>query len=44
MLITHINKTAVPNNLLGYILKGILTLTIEGRFYLGKDMYTTPIS
>ena len=43
MLIALINKTAVLNNPLGDILKGILTLTIEGRFYLDKDIYTTLI-
>ena len=44
MLITLINKTAVLNNPLGDILKGILTRIIEGRFYLDKDVYTTLIS
>ena len=44
MLITHINKTAVLSNPLSDILKGILTLIIEGRFYLDKDMCTTLIS
>ena len=44
MLITLINKTVVLNNLLGDILKGILTLITEGRFYLDKDMCTTLIS
>ena len=44
MLITLINKTAVLNNALGDILKGILTLKTEGRFYLDKDMCTTLIS
>ena len=44
MLITHVNKTAVLSNPLGDILKRILTLIIEGRFYLDKDMYTTLIS
>ena len=44
MLITHINKTGVPSNPLGDILKGILTLITEGRFYLDKDMCTTLIS
>ena len=44
MLIALINKTAVLGNLLGDILKGILTLITEGRFYLDKDMCTTLIS
>ena len=44
MLIVLINKTAVLGNPLGDILKGILTLIIEGRFYLDKDKYTTLIS
>ena len=44
MLIALINKTTVPSNPLGDILKGILTLTIEGGYYLDKDMYTTLIS
>ena len=44
MLIVLISKTAVLGNPLGDILKGILTLTTEGRFYLAKDMYTTLIS
>ena len=44
MLITHINKTVVLSNPLGDILKGILTLITEGRFYLDKDMCTTLIS
>ena len=44
MLITLINKTAVLNNPLGDILKGILTLITDGRFYLDKNMYTTLIS
>ena len=44
MLIAPINKTAVLGNPPGDILKGILTLTTEGRFYLDKDMYTTLIS
>ena len=44
MLITLINKTTVLSNPLGDIHKGILTLTIEGRFYLDKDMYTILIS
>ena len=44
ILITLINKTAVLSNPLGDILKGILTLIIEGRFYLDKDMCTTIIS
>ena len=44
MLIALINKTAVLSNPLGDILKGILTLITEGRFYLEKDMCTTLIS
>ena len=44
MLITLINKTTVLSNSLGDILKRILTLIIEDRFYLDKDMYTTLIS
>ena len=44
MLITHINKTAVLNNPLGDILKSILTLMTEGRFYLDKDTCTALIS
>ena len=44
MLITLINKTAVLSNPLGDILKGILTLITEGRFYLDKNMYTALIS
>ena len=44
MLIALINKTAVLSNPLGDILKGILTLIIEGRFYLDKDICTTLIS
>ena len=44
MLITLINKTAIFSNPLGDSLKKIYTLTIEGRFYLNKDIYTTPIS
>ena len=44
MLITHINKTTVLSNPLGDILKGMLTLITEGRFYLDKDMCTTLIS
>ena len=44
MLITPIKKTAVLGNPLGDILKGIFTLTTEGRFYIDKDMYTTLIS
>ena len=43
MLIALINKTAVLGNPLGDILNGILTLIIEGRFYLDKDMCTTLI-
>ena len=44
MLMALINKTAVLSNPLGDILKGILTLIIEGRFYLDKDMCTKLIS
>ena len=44
MLIALINKTVVLSNPLGDILKGILTLIIEGRFYLDNDMCTTLIS
>ena len=44
MLITLINKTIVLSNPIGDILKGILTLITEGRFYLDKDMYTTLIN
>ena len=44
MLITLINKIAVLSNPLGEILKGILTLIIEDRFHLDKDMCTTLIS
>ena len=44
MLITLINKTAVLSNPLGDILNRILTLIIEGRFFLDKDMYTALIS
>ena len=44
MLIVLINKTAVLGNLFGDILKGILTLITEGRFYLDKGMCTTLIS
>ena len=44
MLITYINRTVVLSNPLGDILKRILTLTTEDRFYLHKDMYTTLIS
>ena len=44
MLITLIKYIIVLSNLLGDILKGILTLITEGRFYLNKDMYTTLIS
>ena len=44
MLIVLINKTTVLGNPLGDILKGILTLITEGRFYLDKDMCTTLIS
>ena len=44
MLIALINKTAVLRNPLGDILKGILTLITEGRFYFDKDMCTTLIS
>ena len=44
MLIILINKTIVLGNPLGDILKGILTLITEGRFYLDKNMCTTLIS
>ena len=44
MLIALINKTAAFSNPLGDILKGILTLITEDRFYLDKDMRTTLIS
>ena len=44
MLIALINKTAVLSNPLGDILKGILTLITDGRFFLDKNMYTTLIS
>ena len=44
MLITLSNKTTVLSKPLGDILKGILTLITEGRFYLDKDMCTTLIS
>ena len=44
MVIALINKTVVLGNPLGDILKGILILITEGRFYLDKDMYTTLIS
>ena len=44
MLIVLINKTAVLSDPLGDILKGILTLITDGRFYLDKDMCTTLIS
>ena len=44
MLIALINKAAVLSNPLGDILKGILTLITEGRFYLDKDMCTIIIS
>ena len=44
MLIALINKTVVHSNALSDILKGILSLIIEGRFYLDKDMFITLIS
>ena len=44
MLIALINKATVLGNPLDDILKGILTLITEGRFYLDKDMCTTLIS
>ena len=44
MLITLINNTVVLSNPLGDILKGILNLITEGRFYLDKDIFTTLIS
>ena len=43
MLIVLINKIAILGNSLGDILKGIVTMIIEGRFYLDKDMCTTLI-
>ena len=44
MLIALINKIAVLSNPLDDILKRILILLTEGRFYLDKDMCTTLIS
>ena len=44
MLIVLIDKTAVLGNPLDDILKGILPLITEGRFYLDKDTCTTLIS
>ena len=44
MSIALINKTVVLGNPLGDILKGIVNLITEGRFYLDKDMCTTLIS
>ena len=44
MSITFINKTAVLSNPLSDVLKGILTLITDGRFYLDRDMCTTLIS
>ena len=44
MLIALINKTAVLGNPLCDILKGILTLITEDRFYLDMDMCTILIS
>ena len=44
MLIVLINKTAVLDNPLGDILKGILTLISEDIFYLDKNMCTILIS
>ena len=44
LIVLLINKTTVLSNPLGDILKGILTLITEGRFYLDKDMCTTLIS
>ena len=44
MLIALINKNAVLSNPLDDILKGILTLITDSRFYLNKDMCTTLIS
>ena len=41
MLIVLINKTTVLGNPLGDILKGILTLITEDRFYLDNYMCTT---
>ena len=43
MLIVLIDKTALLGNPLCDILKGILTLITEGRFYLDKDMCITLI-
>ena len=44
MLIVLINKTTFLGNPLGDILKRILALITEGRFYLDKDICTTLIS
>ena len=44
MLITLINRAAILSIPLGDILKGILTLIIEGRFYLDNNMCTKLIS
>ena len=44
MLTALINKTVILGNPLGDILKRILTLITEGRFYLDKDICTTLIS
>ena len=44
MLKIHINKIAVLSNPLGDIVKGILTLITEGRFYLDKGICTTLVS
>ena len=44
MLITLINKTVILSNPLGDILKGILAMITEGRFFLDNNMYTTLIS
>ena len=44
MLITLTNKIVVLSKPFGDILKGILTLIAEGRFYLNMDICTTLIS
>ena len=44
MLITLITTTVALSNPLGDILKRLLALIMEGRFYLDKDMYTILIS
>ena len=40
---TLVNETAALNNPLGDILEAVLTLIIEGRLHLNKDMRTTLI-